>query len=61
MNEIKCNFIKCAAGMGVAGSRYCFLGGDYTKIDCPQFKDEEEFLATQEKSHIILILKKWFS
>ena len=42
--SIKCNYIECAAGMGVAGNYSCFLNGDYTNSDCPKFKSEEEFL-----------------
>lgn len=47
-NEIKCPYIKCAAGMGVAGNRNCFLGGDYTNPECNKFQDEDEFLKEWE-------------
>ena len=42
--KISCPYIKCAAGMGLAGNRYCFLDGDYTDSLCGCFEDEEEFL-----------------
>ena len=42
---IKCDFLMCAAGMGVAGSGRCFLKGDPENVDCEQFQDEKEFEA----------------
>lgn len=42
--QIKCNYIKCAAGMGVAGNLNCFLDGDYTRKKCKKFIEENEFL-----------------
>lgn len=47
-SEIKCNFFKCAAGMGVAGMLSCFLKGDYTQKNCEKFKDEDEFYKEWE-------------
>lgn len=48
-NEIKCPYTKCVAGMGVAGNRNCFLGGDYTNSECDKFQDEDEFLKEWEE------------
>lgn len=48
-DKIKCNYIKCAAGMGVAGMGDCFLGGDFTNKNCDKFKDEDEFLKEWEE------------
>lgn len=42
--ELKCNFLKCLAGLGVAGNEVCFLGGTPNKKECKQFIDEEEWL-----------------
>lgn len=36
--KIKCDFIRCIAGMGVAGPGYCFRGGVPERADCPRFK-----------------------
>ena len=44
----KCNFVKCYAGMGVAGDGICFLKGDSTNPDCPNFLDEDEENKRQE-------------
>lgn len=46
---IKCMFIKCAAGMGVAGSRHCFLSGDPENKDCTKFVSDDEFESRQIK------------
>lgn len=56
MDELKpkCDFIHCFAGMGVAGTGRCFLGGDPQNPNCPKFKDEGEALKEweeEEKSH----------
>ena len=40
-NKIKCNYLKCLAGMGIAGNGCCFLGGN-AKSNCKKFIDEEE-------------------
>lgn len=44
---IKCNYMKCYAGMGVAGMLNCFLGGDYKDPNCTKFIDEEQELKRQ--------------
>ena len=49
-NEIVCNFLNCAAGMGVAGSGICFLKGEADNKDCKQFKPDEDFQKEQEDS-----------
>jgi hypothetical protein len=45
---IRCNFLKCSAGMGVAGNLTCCRHGDYTNPDCPRFQDEDTFLKEWE-------------
>lgn len=44
---INCNFIDCAAGMGVAGNQNCFLNGDFMDENCNKFIDEDEWLDRQ--------------
>jgi hypothetical protein len=46
----QCNFMKCFAGMGVAGNGQCFLGGDPQDPNCPKFKDEKEALEEWRQS-----------
>ena len=50
-SEIKCDFICCYAGMGLAGNGVCFAGGNPYVTECPEFKDEEEWLREQEADH----------
>jgi hypothetical protein len=45
-NEITCNYLKCLAGMGIAGNGVCFLGGN-GKNNCDKFEDEQEFLKKE--------------
>lgn len=40
--KIRCNYMKCYFGVGIAGQRICSNGGDYTKENCDKFIDEEE-------------------
>lgn len=54
-DKIKCNYLKCYAGMGVAGRLNCFLGGDYTDKNCKNFKDEEEELERLRKENKVII------
>ncbi|MDC7224221.1 MAG: hypothetical protein PQJ60_10805 [Spirochaetales bacterium] len=42
-NEACCKWLTCAAGMGVAGCGFCFLGGDPTDPDCPKYEPEEDY------------------
>jgi hypothetical protein len=50
VNEVpKCNFLDCAAGLGLAGHGRCFLRGDWEDSDCPKFQTEEEFIGKREE------------
>jgi hypothetical protein len=40
---VKCNWRKCAGGIGLAGNGCCSFGGDYHKSICPKFIDEDEY------------------
>lgn len=41
--EIKCNYIKCIAGEGLAGNGSCFLCGNPKDEDCMIFIDSEYY------------------
>lgn len=45
MTEIRCDYIHCFAGVGVAGHGRCFLFGDPGDPNCPRFEDEDKMLA----------------
>jgi hypothetical protein len=45
---IKCDYINCAAGMGVAGMGSCFLFGDPRNPNCPKFEDERLYETIEE-------------
>ena len=47
-HNIKCNYVDCAAGMGLAGNGRCFLCGEWDNADCPKFKSNEDFIAEHE-------------
>jgi len=40
-NQIKCRYIDCYAGLGVAGMLHCFLGGDYKDPNCKKYQEDE--------------------
>jgi hypothetical protein len=44
-NVVKCPWLKCAGGMGLAGNGCCSLRGDYKKIICPKFITDAEYEA----------------
>lgn len=48
-SKIKCDFINCFAGMGLAGGGRCFAYGAWWMNDCPNFKDEDEWLLEWKK------------
>jgi len=45
---VKCNWVKCAGGMGLAGCGNCCFRGDFKDKNCPEFITDEEY----EKKHI---------
>ena len=45
----KCPFLKCLAGMGVAGSGHCFLSGNPDDWVCSEFIDELIYLSKREE------------
>ena len=49
-DEIVCNFMNCAGGMGIAGNGKCFLNGDATLKDCKEFVLDEDFQEEQKSN-----------
>ncbi len=47
--KLKCAFIDCLAGMGLAGSGRCFLHGMWWHPSFPNFIDEETYMEKWEK------------
>ena len=47
--DIKCKYIGCLAGMGVAGNGICFLKGNPLDKDCAKFINEEEAIKEMNK------------
>lgn len=45
----RCNWLKCAGGMGVAGNGMCSFRGDWSNPDCPDFITNE---AYDRKCHL---------
>lgn len=41
---LKCSYVYCLAGMGLAGSGSCFEFGMWWHPSCPCFQDEEEIM-----------------
>jgi len=50
-NKIRCDYLHCFAGMGVAGMLNCFLGGMWWHPSCPGFKDEKETYNLKENKN----------
>lgn len=48
---VKCNWLKCAGGMGLAGNGCCSFRGDYHKTICPKFIDEGEYEKRWEEKY----------
>ena len=36
--KMRCQWLWCAAGMGIAGNGRCFLGGHWWMKDCPEYQ-----------------------
>ena len=46
---VNCNFMKCMAGMGIAGNGRCCNGGNWTDADCSEFMDYETWQKKCQK------------
>lgn len=40
---VKCDWIFCAGGQGLAGHGCCPFGGDWDFVDCDKFITEEDY------------------
>ena len=40
---VKCNWLACAGGMGLAGNGRCSFDGAWNRADCPKFINEYDF------------------
>ena len=47
-----CNFITCIAGMGVAGVRRCVFHGRWWWHDCPEYRNEDEYLEEWQSEEL---------
>lgn len=45
---VNCQWIKCIAGMGLAGRGICFKGGNWRLAKCPKYENEDIFCAIEE-------------
>ena len=45
-DNVRCDYINCFAGEGMAGRDVCFLNGDPTREDCPNFESEAVALVS---------------
>ena len=43
----KCDWLLCAAGMGIAGNGNCYLNGMWWSNHCPVFQDDEDISGYQ--------------
>jgi len=54
--HIKCNWIKCYAGLGLAGRGLCIANGNPRTENCRKFIDEEEYIRKRENEEIRVLL-----
>ena len=52
MSEIKCDFLNCYAGMGVAGNGVCFLKGNPRALHCGKFKTTDKGMLEHAEAEI---------
>ncbi len=57
-SQLKCDWLTCYAGLGLAGSGFCFADGTWWKKCCPEFKDEDKWLEEEEERYEIRVTKK---
>ena len=42
-DTVKCNWLTCAGGCGLAGNGCCSFRGDFRNENCPKFITDEEY------------------
>jgi hypothetical protein len=50
--DLRCNFLGCSAGCGLAGNGCCYLNGHWWMEKCPEFKKEDEDGKTKSNIYI---------
>lgn len=50
---VKCRWLYCTHGQGLAGHGCCAAQGEWNRVDCPEFVLEEDYLAAWEKSESV--------
>ena len=46
---VKCRWIACAGGGGLAGNGCCSFSGEWNRADCPKFTTYEDFEKQGDK------------
>ena len=41
---VKCTWLLCAGGMGLAGHGHCSFAGEWDNPECPDFITEDDYL-----------------
>jgi len=49
-NVVKCNWLKCAGGMGLAGNGCCSFRGDFKSENCPKFITDDDYEKQWDKN-----------
>ena len=47
--HVKCRWIECVGGLGLAGNGCCSFRGDWDRIDCPKFVDEDVLIRQRRE------------
>lgn len=47
-SNVKCKWLGCTGGMGLAGSGSCYHGGTWWLEDCPKYENEDIYCAIEE-------------
>lgn len=47
-SDVKCQWLSCMAGTGLAGSGRCFLAGSWWIEECPQYENEDIYCSIEE-------------
>ena len=48
-SKLRCEWLDCYAGMGLAGMGWCFAGGLWWHPSCPGYQSEDEYLKEWEQ------------
>lgn len=51
---VRCDWLNCAGGMGLAGNGMCSFRGDWSRVHCPDFIRNDDYEREGENRNLLV-------